>query len=1423
MFVSQIFEECAEILGTTDESKIFRKIQQAVATLMESGHWTHSVADVDVCTGWDRCSITLPRNIDVPLAVNIDGSPTYFRNRLFQYHVNKGGMFNSVEWAWDDRGYVATLMDIIQPSQLVAVAELENDVGKTIRVLGNDQNNRTLRSQLANGTGVDGLLVPIHSQSDFAYGTITPDDATVKTRSVAITPINLFTSATAHGLSSGQGMSVTAATGTIPVALENGQTYYIGVIDAYTVQLFNDPLNAQALNYPINLQSIVGAGNLEFKDTRESQVVTALELSQEPEFTLETANQITFPTGQSLPPPLNSNQTYYVNAVDSTHLTAFETSDDAKKNINPVYTTGSTAPLNVDIRKNIDPQTTLTFAVRHYYNDGDQVQAYTASGNLPKPLIANQNYFVNIIDDFSVSLHENQADAIASDQTNLVNPIVLKDSGSGTNSLVKLIPATSITGTKQQISASGLNIDTPSGTGANFQAVTIGSVTSVRVVSQGSGYVSDPEVTFSSPPILPESSPFYGLQKQATGYAIRDTVNNKVLNVVITDPGLGYTEAPTVTIEQPVQQLLTVSSITKVGATDTVSAGNLTGSGTTATCIISSHGYGDGQVVKISGASQSEYNGTFTINVVNSNTFTYTTLSTITTSPATGTIIATAYTGTIATATTDETHGYAAGNKVIIAGASPSGFNGTKTIISVNDVAKTFTYTVSSLLGSPATGVSITSQKISGSQSTAVATITKSFVSHFNKISGGYGYLTSPQVKITGGGGSGAVATAQVNSSILDVNQISVSSGVATVTTTSPHGYDDGQTIEISDVTGSLATYLNGEKTITSVPITSKNISSMTRVSGGDVVTVVTSSNHNYSTGDVVRFSNVTPSQYANTPFVVEVYSANTFKFTITTTSASPVLGGSPTSYIPNPAATTFTFAAVSAPNGAASNSGITSTSGNVTEVKAVTAGSGYTTTPIVVITPSTGVFVSFTSTGSLPSPLVAGTAYRAEVPLSSGTFTVKNTDFSDVNITSSGTGTFYVSLSRSFSVTFNNNWEGDFTNLATGQQIYFGTDYLLPSTNPSIDNGVTPFYLNKINNTTGKIYIAAPLPSAPDAYAIAGGATGLIAIESFGAGQTYYALRKSFRSLPFGNLITPSEIAFLNEDQIVGFSTTNTLPSPLVAGTDYTIKLFGDSIKVYLGGILQELTTPGTGQLSLDILREFNVSPSTSIDADQAHFNTGDAVVPRAKEGDILPTGLTAGTTYYARRIDNNSFELYDTLAHAKNTPSTTGRNTYTTTGEIVESTFFVDSVTLPTFVKSVAQIDKPITEGYVSLYAYDYGRSNDMTLIGQYHPSEVNPQYRRIRIGKPCAWARISYRIQTPSITSIYDFIPLEQERAIITAVHACDLEDKDFADQSARYWQIAFSYLKNQQESIDGHAMSVPQINAICYGDTSDPVMF
>lgn len=1309
MFVSEIYDECAEILGTTDNKKVFRKIQQAVQTLLESGHWTHATAEVDVCTGWDRCSLALPYGIDVPLAINVDGSPTYFRNRLFQYHVNKGGMYNSVEWAWDDRGYVSTLMDIIQPSQLVAVAESNNDVGKKIRVLGLDQNNRNLRSQMPNGMGVDGLLIPIHSQQDFQYGTIAPDDATIATRDVAIDPITDFTTTTPHGLTSGQGMSARVLTGTIPVPLNDGQTYYVGVIDAVTVQLFSDSLNAQALQYPIALSSIVGFGSMQLRDQRNAQAVTSLEFASAPAFAIDSPNEVVFPT-LPLPAPLEQKKTYFAQPIDSTHLNIFSSLSDAKSNSNPIYTTGSMSPIDIDIRKAIVPETKLVFSVRHYFSDGDQVQAFTAGGVLPQPLIANQNYFVNVIDDYSVSLHENQADAAASTPTNFVNPIKITTAGSGTNSLVKLIQATSRVGTESQITAQGLSIATPSGSGAQFQANVVGSVTSVRVTAGGSGYAIAPNVTFSSPTDLPAGS---NLQTEtATGYAI--IVSGAVTNVVILNPGKGYSSAPTVSFD--------------------------------------------------SGAA------------------------------------------------------------------------------------------------------------------TASATITTSFVSGFTKISGGFNYTDVPQVEISGGGGTGATATATVNNANLSISSITRVGTTATATTTTAHGFSSNQIVKI---TGANETGYNGDVTII-VPQINTSVSSITRV--GTIGTVTTATNHNYNTGDRITISGCTGiSAGYNTSYNVVVTGPTTFTINVLSTLPTPAVG-TIVSSIEDNTATTFTYT-VSNTLTTPATGAISVFSGEVTGINIVTAGTGYTTTPTVTITPSTGVFVNFSSTGVLPSPLVSGTAYRAETPLSgvTGTFTVKNTDFSDVNITSAGTGTFYVVLSRAFGVDFTNNWIGDFTGItapiikvnsitlfgslatvttatphgffanqrvlisganeteyngrfliqssatytftyfvngyppasASGtiittnpQTIYFGSDYILPTTSPAIDNGVTRFYLSTISNSLARIY---------------SGSGANINIDSFGTGQTYYAIRTQVSPSVDSNLIKPVNTAYLTEDEVVQFSSSNILPTPLLAATDYTIKIIGDSVRVYNGASPVILSSTGSGQLSLDIIRNVQVQPSTSIAADASLYETGTQLVARAKEGDVLPTGLVAGTNYYARRINNNSFELYDTLANARNLTSTTGRKFYTTTGNSVSSTFFVDAIYDPTFVKSIAHIEKPLTDGYVSLYAWDYGRSNDMTLIGQYHPNEINPSYRRIRIGKPCAWARIIYKVTSPRISSLYDFIPLEQERAIIAAVHAVDLEDKDFADQAMRYWQIAFGYLKNQQESIDGHAMVTPQINNICYGDGEDPVMF
>ena len=1273
MFVSQIYDEIAEILGTTDQNKVFRKLTQAVQILMESGHWFHTNAEVDVCTGWDNVTVTLPRNVEIPLAVNVDGSPMYFRDRLFQYHVNKGGMYNTVGWAWDDRGYQALMMDIIRPSQLVAVAESSNDAGKYLRVLGTDKWNRTLRSQLDNGTGVDGLRIPIHSQKDFQLGTIAPDGNTVNTRNVSVTPITEFTTSSPHFLTTGAPMSLSAPAGTIPVPLSSGQTYYVGVLDAYTIQLFSDQINAAAGQYPLAMQDISGYQQLSLTQSIPSQVVTALALQSVPSISLLAGNEITFPATNNLPAPLSSGVTYFANQLDSTHLQIFGSLSDAQNGTNAINTTGSTAAFSVDLRKAFTPNTKLTFTVNHYFSPGDQVQAVNAGGSLPQPLIASQNYYVGVLSDKEVTLHLSAADALAGS-----NPINFITGGTGANTLVKLISASAQLGAINNMVVTGTNFDPATGSGAQAYACVSGPVTSVTVGSAGNGYVNTPTITIDDTggrgyPTTGTSVSFVGActtTAQATAVVANDGTG-RITQIQVSSGGSGYAVQPTVYINSPNNQ----------------------GKGAVAIATIS-----NGVVTAV------------TLQPVGAG-------ATIT--PNIGTIAGTG--GNI--------------GQMLAPTFNPGSGYEIVPYVTVKDASG----------GSGATPGSVT---LSSQTVTAIA------VSN-----GGSGYSTAPSVLINGGGGTGAAAHAVLtNGVVTSIVMDNVGSGY----------------------TSTPSVYIGGSGAVFNVGIT--------------------------------------------TSFVTRYVLANL------TAGGSGLSGGSGSNYGYAP---TISISG-GAGTGASALATVDPVSKQVVSITPVTQGSGYTTTPTMSFTAQTGNFVQFTSTGTLPAPLSQGTSYLIGNPsLVAGqqTFSVLNADGSPVNITSLGNGNLYLAISRTFATGWTSYWSGDFSGLATGQVFYFGTDYLLPAgvkgqsgggtANASIDNGVTPFYLRVKSNSSGQLTQAQVYDT--QANALAGTSVGLVTITSFGTGQTYYALRYPCQSLPYQNQILPSSIQYLQSGETVGFTSTGVLPAPLTSSASYTIEIVDGSFQVYdSNSSLVTLTNSGSGQFFTNVVRAVVPTAPTTLTADSSLYETGTEVIPRPSSGDSLPIGLTAATGYYVRRIDNNSFELYDTYNNSLNTSSTTGRVTYLSTGNSLASTFYVDSLESITFVKSVTQVDKPMTDGYVSLYAYDYGRSNDMTLIGQYHPTETNPQYRRIRIGKPCAWARILYRVQAPTITSIYDFIPLENQRAIINAVHAVDLEDKDFAEQASRYWAMAYKYLSNQQEAIAGHAMQAIQVNNLTYGDKTDPVI-
>lgn len=1342
MFVSEIFDEASEILGTTDQGKIFRVLTQAVQILMESGHWFHTQQEIDVCTGWDGMTVTLPREVEVPLAVQVDGSPLYFRSRFFAYGVNRGNKFDSVCWAWDDKGSVATIMDIRQPSQLVAVAEHSNDVGKKIRVIGTDQWNRPLRTQLKDGTLLDGLLATIHSQNDFAYGTIRPDDTDVETRTAAIGPISEFTTSTPHTLTSGEPMVFTLGSSTVsPSEITVGNTYYVGVSDPTTLQLFSSPANAVSGINPILLHDITGVGTFNLTDSRTAEVNSQITLSAVPALKLGTVTEVTFEG--TLPTPLLPNLTYFATVINSTHLQIFASVADASNGNNPIYLSGTSGSFTIYFRSPIAPQTTLNFSAVHYFRTGDSVTVNTNGGSLPQPLIAGQTYYVYAIDSYNITLHTSLQDAMSG-----ANPITFTTLGSGNNVVARLLQATVTLGSSGNVKVANFNgivptPATPSGV-ASVQAINVGSVTQVGLSSGGTGYSTTPTVAVWDVGGAGYTASDVSSTQPAMTYTATDASGNW-FNFIGSILGLGI-------------------SLTKTS--DYISAVSITGSSGASVSGLPVGGYvfligqsgGIGAVLQITN----------------------------------GTITAGDSTSISSAGIVSHTGGLQFVSPCVAFGGTPA---------SVSSLAPVSAAIPGLILNSGGAGYWTTPRlSFSAGNASATCQVTKSFVSKYLVVLPGAGYAAAPYLSLTPGGDNTASA---------------------------------------------IATLSNG----------------------------------------------------------------------------------------------------------------------GISQVSPVSEGTKYTTAPSVTVSVSTGAFATFSSTGTLPAPLVFGTAYRIEDPSPTG-FTVKNADFSLVDITSPGSGTLYVELSNSFGVSYNNIWGGDFSSFQTGQSLYFGADYLLPTTTPSLPTSTSSsaLYLRKISNTTGYLYssntnltnplflnatawdaqtvysagatvvygnkvyqavVALPegvLPTTtspgsgasatailtqppgyisyvvsqinlsangqgyfvPPSISFSGGnvstpATGhavvsgglltgividsrgvyfsgtpapsvvitpvsspwtylfdtpnLVVVNQLGTGQAYYAVPDTAATATIlNNSIVPSSIGYLSSGTSVTFSSTGSLPSGISSGTSYLITVSGKTVTLSTtSGTPVTLASLGSGILTMTVTRTVTASPSTFVVAESSIYENGTALYFRSADGDVLDPSLaalaSANTPAYVRRVDENSFELYDTYSHAINPDdgNKTGRISYTKIGNTLASTFFTDALGSPILVKRIDSIHKPESDGYVSLYAWDYGRSNDTTLIGQYHPTETDPKYRRIKVGNPCAWVRVLYRAKAPKISSVYDYIPIEHARAILSAVHAVDLEDKDFAEQADRYWAKAYKYLVSQHESFEGHAMQNIQVNNLTYGDRTDCVMF
>lgn len=184
--LDDVWDEAKKIIGACDDAKMLRWSGDAVSLVANKADLEGFKGFLDVCSSGCSCAatsstcnnpagcgrkcITLPREVETVIGVNIGGQPVAGYNMLFEFHLNgPGSLRTACEWKWADSGnFHCTYRDLQQPAQLVAYLQLDDDNGKQLIVHGYDRDGQLLRRQVS-GQWVNGYQVPT------IYGYAIPD------------------------------------------------------------------------------------------------------------------------------------------------------------------------------------------------------------------------------------------------------------------------------------------------------------------------------------------------------------------------------------------------------------------------------------------------------------------------------------------------------------------------------------------------------------------------------------------------------------------------------------------------------------------------------------------------------------------------------------------------------------------------------------------------------------------------------------------------------------------------------------------------------------------------------------------------------------------------------------------------------------------------------------------------------------------------------------------------------------------------------------------------------------------------------------------------------------------------------------------------------------------------------------------------
>lgn len=160
ILVRDILPDARRVLGQCSNETLFSRLSDATEILANKANFDPLIGWVDITVSGGKV-VTLPREVETVLALNISGFPSFPRDRWAEFHLNGRGSdcSDTSTFFWDDKGDYPIFRDLSAPVRLVAIVD-SVDMAKEIWVYGYDSNDKWVYSTV-DGQTVEGYKVPV--------------------------------------------------------------------------------------------------------------------------------------------------------------------------------------------------------------------------------------------------------------------------------------------------------------------------------------------------------------------------------------------------------------------------------------------------------------------------------------------------------------------------------------------------------------------------------------------------------------------------------------------------------------------------------------------------------------------------------------------------------------------------------------------------------------------------------------------------------------------------------------------------------------------------------------------------------------------------------------------------------------------------------------------------------------------------------------------------------------------------------------------------------------------------------------------------------------------------------------------------------------------------------------------------------------